>query len=254
MGALLLLLTVLLHGVTFVALRWLVARRAGVRGMKPVLAIDHAPWSAVSLARRVLFTAVGPFGCYLVTALLLTFGLLLTGETRIDETSMRVRVAAASPAAAAGFRDGDQILRVDGAPVHDWDTLKREVAARPETPVLVAVRRGEEELTLTPTPSAAGKIGVGPWVETRPVGIGSALARGVVEPFAVVRSTVIGWGRVVRGSEHELSGPIGIAAGTSQAYRAGAGAALRLLGGLSAYGLVVPFVVALVFFPRSRRR
>ncbi|MFP4154662.1 MAG: RIP metalloprotease RseP [Halothiobacillaceae bacterium] len=72
-----------------------------------------------------------------------------------------------SAGASAGLREGDVILRADGAPYRDPRALIGFVAERPDTPVVLEVERGGQRLEVPVTPRAEetgdgviGRIGV----------------------------------------------------------------------------------------------
>jgi regulator of sigma E protease len=73
------------------------------------------------------------------------------------------------PAAAAGLEPGDEILAIDGEPVHDWEDAQYHVVLRPDRALELKVRRGGAERTLTVRseatgPDRMGTIGVYPLV------------------------------------------------------------------------------------------
>jgi PDZ domain-containing protein len=66
------------------------------------------------------------------------------------------RVAAESPARAAGMRAGDLITSIDGAPIHTADDVGAVVRAKPVgTAFTVGVRRGSADSTIGVTSAAA---------------------------------------------------------------------------------------------------
>ena len=60
-----------------------------------------------------------------------------------------------APAATAGFRNGDVIVRYAGRPVSTWAEVQKEIRANTGTPVQVVVRRGGSEVPLTVTPAVS---------------------------------------------------------------------------------------------------
>lgn len=65
----------------------------------------------------------------------------LRERTKVDEVSMRVTVVKGGPADAAGIRDGDRIVGVNGDAPKDWDHLKKLVAAHPDETIEVQIER-----------------------------------------------------------------------------------------------------------------
>ena len=253
MGLLLFVLAAIKLAIAFFGLRWVAARASGVRGARVIFGIEHAPWANVSLPRRAAFAFAGPLGCYLVAAGFVAGGLMMSGRDDLDETSMRVAVAPEGPAAVAGLVAGDRIVSVNDAPIADWGTLKATIAKHPSEQIRVVVERGGQTLTLTP--NAAGKILVGPAAIHRDVGLGSALGEGLATPPRIWWVTVKSFVAIFAGRESaEVSGPVAIVRETDRAATQKLGNGLRLVGVIVAYLLWMPTVVALVFFPRPRRR
>ncbi|MBA2390514.1 MAG: site-2 protease family protein [Geodermatophilaceae bacterium] len=68
------------------------------------------------------------------------------------ETGPDCALPVAAPAREAGFRDGDEILAVDGRAVDDWSAVQAVIRGSPNEELSVTVRRGGEEQTLRVTP------------------------------------------------------------------------------------------------------
>lgn len=255
-GFFLLLLVALADVGAFIGARWLLARRFGVEGRLGRLGIQFPAWEGVSFGRRTVFTLVGPAAIHLVTILLFTTVTFVAGKTSIDETSMRVSVAPTGAAASAGFASGDQIVSVEDQPIADWPALRGAIAKRAGEPTRVVVKRGNETLTLTPTPAATGKIGVGPPTVRSAVGLGEAIGLGITEPARVWSSAIKGWMRVFLKPEPvEAMGPVGIVrevGGRAEPDRLQAGTKLVAL--LNAYFFWLPCLLALLIFPRPPKR
>jgi regulator of sigma E protease len=66
-------------------------------------------------------------------------------------------VVPGQPAAAAGVRRGDRVLRADTVAVRRWEDFVRAVEASPGRPMPLLVRRGAAELALTVTPKAVAE-------------------------------------------------------------------------------------------------
>ena len=132
------------------------------------------------------------------------------------------------PAARAGLRAGDQILAVNGEPVHDFRELQTRVQAHPGEGVLIRYRRGQNEggvrvptLAETVNGKSIGRIHVGP----PPTPLPDSMLRhtSLSLPAAFVRANVEAWDmtalqgrlfwRMVIGqvSIKNLSGPLSIA-------------------------------------------
>src|SRR5688572_15739710 len=190
---------------------------AGSRGLRDAVSFKDA---SLRLALGRAFG--GSIGFYLGAALVIALTLVIAGRPAVDETSMRVNVATDGPAARAGVRKGDRIVAVEGKPIRDWDQLRSEIAVRDGLVTRVDVDRNGEAMTIEVVPQTApgsekAKIMVGPFTETKSVGLGEALGIGLVEPAKIVINTLKGFVRAADGSEKaELTGPVGIVKEVSQ--------------------------------------
>jgi regulator of sigma E protease len=253
-GYLLLVAVLALNLGAFLGSRLLVARTFNVAGGLVVLGLEHGPWAGVQLWRRLAFALAGPASCYLCAVALLTLGSAVGGKQVVDEQSMRVVVAPGLPAQAAGLRDGDRILSVDGVKTDDWPSLKAAVAQHAGKEMEVAVERDGQEISLRPTPSSLGKIGVGPPVRRETVGLGASITDALIEPVRVWGAAARGIKQALSGSESiEAVGPVGIVKETGRAGTTSSGAIFQFVGALNAYYLWIPTLAALVLFPRSRK-
>lgn len=151
-----------------------------------------------------------------------------------------------------GFRAGDRILAVDGAPVADWDAWVDLVRASPERVLSVDVARAGERLTLTLTPTLeqdrdgpVGRIGAAPelsLVEQQPdlaaverYGPAQALWRALQKTWDMCRMTLTVLVKMLFGqaSVENLSGPLSIAHFAGQSASIGLDAFLGFLAVVS---------------------
>lgn len=70
-------------------------------------------------------------------------------------------VLAGSAGAKAGLQPGDEIIRVSGKSVANWEAMQMEVLPRAEQATEIVVRRDGHEATLHATPDAQGKFHAG---------------------------------------------------------------------------------------------
>ena len=81
-----------------------------------------------------------------------------TCSTKVDETGALCESGAdcalpvAAPAREAGFRQGDEIVAVDGRPLGDWASVQDAIRANPNEELTVTVLREGQQQTLTVTP------------------------------------------------------------------------------------------------------
>ncbi|MBQ8551762.1 MAG: SpoIVB peptidase, partial [Clostridia bacterium] len=81
-----------------------------------------------------------------------------------------------SPARDAGLREKDVILAVNGKKVMEAEQVSELVSAGDGSPIELAVRRGDDELTFTVTPVISqedGKYRTGMWIRDSTAGIGT---------------------------------------------------------------------------------
>ncbi len=142
--------------------------------------------------------------------------------------------------AAAGFKPGDLVLSIDGAPIDAFSKIQEIVSASADTKLTFVIRRGDKDLTLEATPawreveSAAGKVRIGMLglkssadakdVREEHFGPAESVAMGFSETWQVVHRSGAYIAGLVSGRESadQLSGPIGIAQISGQAAQAAA--------------------------------
>lgn len=166
----------------------------------------------------------------------------------------RVSIVAVLPGSAAerdGLRAGDEVLRVDGAPVRGSAALIERIREHPGQPMRMEVRRGADTVTLDVVPDAVaperdgdagrkvGRIGASvssgvAMVEVRYTGV-EALARSAVQTWDMAIFSLRMLGKMVVGelSWRNLSGPVSIADYAGQSARVGWYAYLSFLALIS---------------------
>jgi regulator of sigma E protease len=146
-------------------------------------------------------------------------------------------VVAGFPAAKAGLRGGDTVLAIDGRPVVSWDHLAESIHGRAGRETMLSVRRGNDTLSITVTPTAVkdkgadgreveiGRIGISPhvvatYVRSNPV---MAVWEGAARTVEVTSLTAIGLYKIVVGQldRSNIGGPIQIAVAAGEQARQG---------------------------------
>ncbi|MBO9502404.1 RIP metalloprotease RseP [Brevundimonas sp. A19_0] len=178
--------------------------------------------------QRALVVAAGPLANFVLAIFIFTLLFSLIG---VQILPARVaQVSEGSPAAAAGFREGDLITGINGRRVDDSRDVTRIVSLSSGDQLRFLVERDGAEVTLTATPErevvvdpvggriSVGRIGLGllPAVdEIRHVRYGplAAVGEGVSQTADVLGTSLRYIGRIFTGRESgdQLSGPIGIA-------------------------------------------
>jgi regulator of sigma E protease len=127
-----------------------------------------------------------------------------------------------SPAARAGLKPGDRVIRGNGEPIEGWTQWVEFLQGRPGETVELSVLRAGAELSVAATldsvtdqGKAIGRIGVRPpelWAEQR-YGVLESLPRGVAKTWETITFSVSMIAHMVVGevSLKNMSGPLAIA-------------------------------------------
>jgi regulator of sigma E protease len=153
-----------------------------------------------------------------------------------------------SPAAGAGIREGDRILRIGGERVGLWYDLVERISANPEIPVTVEWERGGELMSAVIVPELVrssgpegetvevGVLGVLAKQLRRRVSLIGALSTAVKQIWWIVRVIVTFLSMLVRGEvgSDSVSGPVWIGYLAGETARYGARSFLEFMAFLSA--------------------
>lgn len=112
-----------------------------------------------SIPVRMAIAFAGP-AANLIFAFLLLFGLYLTGVQEPKNVTVVGEVEAESPAAKAGVKEGDVLLKLGDRPVLGWEAFVQDVAMSGANPVPLTLRRDGRDTTLTLTPEMNPKFGI----------------------------------------------------------------------------------------------
>jgi regulator of sigma E protease len=234
---------------------------------------DHAAAAAMSpaerrdsfiykpVAQRAAIVVAGPLANFLLAILIFAAVALIYGK---QITTARVdTVQPGSPAAAAGFKPGDLVTRVDGRAIENFLDLQRIVATSAGVTLEIEVERGGVRTILKATPELeqdqrfkerVGRLGITRTmnpddIRTERVGPLSALAIGFEETWRVIESTMTYLYHLVHGraSPDQLGGPIRIAEVAGQVASLGLLAVINLAAFLSvSIGLLNLFPIPLL--------
>lgn len=192
--------------------------------------------------QRAIIVAAGPVANFVLAILIFAFLALIAGEV-VRVLPRVASVEAGSPAAAAGFQEGDLVVQADGRRINEWADLQQYVLMRSGEAIRFTVERAGERVSLTATPGVrelesgidgstfrAGYLGLAASnapenIERARYGPVEAVGQGFVQTFAVLDTTLTYLRRIITGRESgdQLSGPLGIA--TTSGAVAGAAAA-----------------------------
>jgi len=209
------------------------ARRSAEKGLTDIddaLGPD-AYWRAATW-KRVAAIAAGPLA-NIALAIVLFTGLFMTSAGKPTTTVDRVQ--AASPAAAMGLRAGDRIISIDGVRVAP-DDVSRQISSSAGAPLRVVVERGGTTVALPATKPRLDEDSYRLGFVLGGVGLGAVDAAGesVQLTGEVTKEIGAALGRLVTGEgRDEISSPIGIVQGSSDAAKQGTQNFLFVLGLIS---------------------
>lgn len=211
-----------------------VARRSAERGAQDIedaLGPD-AYWRAATW-KRVAVIAAGPVA-NIVLAIVLFTGLFLSSG---GEATNRIgSVSQGEPAAAMGLQKGDAIVAVDGRPVAA-DEIAKAIDDSGGAPVTIVVQRDGRTVTLGPTAPAkidADDYRLGFRLAGEELGLGGAVGEAFNLTWLVTKDIGDTIGQLVQGNGSEnISSPVGIVEGSSNAAQQGTESFLWVLGLLS---------------------
>jgi len=218
---------------------------------------------AQPLWARALIVAAGPAANFVLAIVIFAATTFIYGKATL--TPRVEGVEEASVAAAAGFRGGDLVLRIDGQPIEGFSDLQQIVMSHPDRALTFVVERGGENVTLTATPALKdvktpfgtqriGFLGIRQSSDpsdlhyTFPTLLGAA-SLGVTETFGIVSKTLGYVGGMIAGRESasQLSGPLGIGQAVGVVASWGFGPLLNLMAWMSvSIGLVNLFPIPIL--------
>ena len=113
--------------------------------------------------QRVIIAAAGPV-MNVVLAIGILTGLYMFKYQKISDADLYAvidHVAAGSPAAQAGVRDGDRIVKLDGKRNPSWEDIGEKEITSAYRPLYLTVERNGREIDCIVTPTLSERMGVG---------------------------------------------------------------------------------------------
>lgn len=166
--------------------------------------------------QRLLTIFAGPGINYLFAALVFV-GLNLAYGVRVPgKGAVVTQVAQGKPAAAAGVQPGDELLSVDGTPVHTPRDVTEAVMRSGGKTMTLKLSRDDAEKALQVTPLREGElwrigIGVEPMAERKHLGAWPAVKDGLLWPAGLTMATLQQLNEGIRGrTKLEFGGPVEI--------------------------------------------
>ncbi|MGH3071252.1 MAG: M50 family metallopeptidase [Gaiellaceae bacterium] len=210
-----------------------VALRSAERGLIEVedaLAPD-AYWRAKTWKRVAVIFAGPAANLVLALAIFAALFIALSGSYRLgfelrgttDNVTATINdVIAGSPAEAAGVRAGDRIVAIDGRAV-DGESIRPTIQASEGRPLTLTVARDRKVMQLPPVRAE----------KTEEFGIVSSVGESFRVTWEVTKEIGKSVGRLVTGDGRDVSSPVGIVQGSSEAVEQGTDTYLWVLGLIS---------------------
>jgi len=187
--------------------------------------------------KRIAIIAAGPAANILV-AFVIFFAVFATGAPSNVPTAEVGQVQHNTPAAAAGLREGDKIVAVDGRRAATFDQVSKLIRASHGAPVTVTVLRDGTKLTLGPRKTIRVQDrwiwGFVPNAKLVSYPVGTSIGKAARQCWEVVTATGTGFANIFHASDRsQISGPVGIVRTSQQALQIGFSWYLELLGLIS---------------------
>jgi len=174
----------------------------------------------------------------IVVAFVIFLVVFTTGAASQVPTTQVGQVERNTPAAAAGLREGDRVVAVNGQAAATFDAVSKLIRASRGTPITVTVRRDGRALTLGPRKTIRVQKrwiwGFVPTAKLVSYPLGTSLGKAVHECWAVVTATGTGFAGLFHAKDRsQISGPVGIVRTSAAALKIGFSWYLELLGLIS---------------------
>ncbi|MCC7103976.1 MAG: site-2 protease family protein [Chloroflexi bacterium] len=162
---------------------------------------DEGSFASKGKLVRGIVLAAGSGMNFLLAVVVFAVAYFTGWPTEIPNTVTISRVADGSPAQAAGVKDGDVVVSLDGQTIPNLDDFRRITNANLGRSLALVVQRGSGEVTLTVTPRVSPPEGQG----AMGVGIQSVTS---VKGHGLVESVRFGFDRTVQVIGLTLSAPV----------------------------------------------
>ncbi len=194
---------------------------------------SRSPW------QRLMIVAAGPAMNY-VLAFIMFFGVVyFKGMPEPSTAPVIGELAENYPAAQAGMKKGDRILKVAGVEIDKWSDMAKLIHGYPDKELKLTYARegGVRSLTITPKlDSATGKglIGIMPEMSYKSLGLFLSAKEGLYQCWhwtAYTVETLLE--KMIKREKPDLAGPVGIIQMVSRAAHSGIEDFIFLIGLIS---------------------
>jgi regulator of sigma E protease len=192
------------------------ARRSAERALREVEegTGSDAYWRAATW-KRVAVIAAGPLANVVIAFLILFIVFMVSGGPSPRPTSTVAEVEAGTPAAAAGLRDGDRVVAVNGRPTRTFSQVSHLIRSSDGAAVTLTVVRDGRRVKVGPRPTVFEQghwiFGFSPSATLVTYPTGRAASTAGSDLWGVVTGTGAGIeGLFSHHGRSRLSGPVGI--------------------------------------------
>jgi len=183
-------------------------------------------FSSKSVGQRGMQLFAGPMMNFILALVLFCIIGLIHGVP--VKNALIDHVQSDSPAAEAGFQNGDEVIQVNGNQVSTWKEFTNFIENNPETELDMTVNRDGETETLTVVPRKIelmedefiGQIGVTQAIEKS---FFRSFTYGISQTYEITELVLTNLAKLITGqySIEMLSGPVGIYDATDQVVKTG---------------------------------
>ena len=170
--------------------------------------------------RRVLIALAGPVMNYILAIICFFTLMFFWGQAQPSSDPIIGEVVVGYPAQAAGLREGDRLLAINGTHVNSWEEAANEIHAHPEKAIDIRFQRQTDEgmsdkiIALVPKKDATrgvGLVGISPTVTMVPQNFQTSWSIALNQTMFWTVFTLKYLGEsIIKRRKPELAGPIGI--------------------------------------------
>ncbi|QCE35546.1 RIP metalloprotease RseP [Acetobacteraceae bacterium] len=186
-----------------------------------------------SVLQKMLVVSMGPIFNFLLAILLYAFIFAFVGAPK--STPDVVSVQAGSPAAEAGIKAGDHILKIDGKNVVSLEQLQKVILGHSETALSLGIQREGKEENISIQPKLIKENGH----EIARIGVAFSAVSGYGEPVSIYKVIPMAVQQTWETTENVLSGIGQILTGKRSASELGGTIRIvQMSGQVASYGFV----------------
>ncbi|EOH87555.1 RIP metalloprotease RseP [Enterococcus villorum] len=118
------------------------------------IAPKDVQFQSAKLWQRMLTNFAGPMNNFLLAIVLFIILAFMQGGVQVTNTNQIGKILPNGAAQAAGLKENDAILNVDGKAIHSWNDLTTLITENPEKKLTFEVERDGKKQSIDVTPSA----------------------------------------------------------------------------------------------------